>query len=337
MSNRLLALLILITIIWWCIWAYFYFFILYGSSVIFNGNITGYSVNFSTEKLSNPIVYTCEVNPCRLQDIAPFDYNITISKEWYDVYNFNQKIQTSGDQTIDFTLLEKINVVQLEEVEVLEAEIVLDKRERLKYNKYYLSYNFWDKGIFYMQEYLWKLFLYRDRWESQVLIHSFPLVWPNKIHIWEIYGSRYFTIYIDGKNYLFHNLDQSFRLLDLNVKVEYGKQWKNNNELIFTTTSWAYTHNLKTKKSQYYNLFSDYLYDRDNKIIGVIQETEENKLKNIGFPSQQGNYVVSYDIDSKAYKKLYTTIDDIQQIYLLDDMLIVKIWEVHLELKNYKK
>jgi hypothetical protein len=46
-----------------------------------NGNVTGYSVNFSTEKLSNPIAYTCEVNPCRLQNIAPFDYTITISKE----------------------------------------------------------------------------------------------------------------------------------------------------------------------------------------------------------------------------------------------------------------
>lgn len=337
MSNRLLALLILIILLWGVVWIYFYFFVIYGSNVILNGNVTGYSVNFSTEKLSNPIAYTCEVNPCRLQNIAPFDYTITISKEWYDVYRFNQKIQKSGEQTIDFSLVEKIDLAQLEEIEVSEAETILDKRERLKYNKYFLSYDFWENGIFYMEQYLWKLFLYRDRGESQILIYSFPLVSPDKIHIWEIYGTRYFTIYIDGKNYLFHNLDQSFRQLDLNVKIEYGKPWKNNYELIFATNSWAYTHNLKTKKSQYYNLFSDYLYDGDNTIIGIIQETEKNKLKNIGYASQEGNYVFSYDIATKTYKKLYTTVDDIQQIYLLGDKLILKIWEMDLELKNYKK
>lgn len=187
-----------------------------------------------------------------------------------------------------------------------------------------------------MENYLWKLFLYRDRGESEILIHSFPSVWPDKIHIWEIYGTHYFTIFLDGNNYLFHNLDQTFRLLDLNVKIEYGKKWKNNNELIFATTSWAYNHNLKTKTSQYYNLFSDYLYD-DDIIIGIIKQTEINKLKNIGLPSEQGNYVVSYDIDSKTYKKLYTTLDDIEEIYLRDTTLIVKIWGSDLELKNYKK
>ena len=96
MSNRLLALLILIITIWWLIWIYFYFFVVYWSNVILNGNVTEYDVNFSTDKLSNPLVYTCTENPCTLKDIAPFDYTITISKEWYDIYRINQKIQKSG-------------------------------------------------------------------------------------------------------------------------------------------------------------------------------------------------------------------------------------------------
>jgi|GEM_PF-1334401 len=80
MSNRILALLVLILFSVFAYFIYAYFFIYYNASIHISSNIENYKVNLYVTKIAKSFTYDCSQKECEIKDIAPFDYNMTLSK-----------------------------------------------------------------------------------------------------------------------------------------------------------------------------------------------------------------------------------------------------------------
>ena len=171
MSNKVLALVILLCSLWILIWGYFYFFVFYGAKVTFNGDIEQYTITLSSKSLKKDLQYTCEQSSCSYEKIPPLNFQIRILKEGYEDFIVQKKIQWKWNQNIEFTLKEKTQTVNIKLWAATTEEVIDEKRVRLKYKRFFLYYDFGDRGVFYIREYLWKLFLYRDLKEKEVLIY----------------------------------------------------------------------------------------------------------------------------------------------------------------------
>ena len=92
MYNKLISLLILIVIFWGMYGFYYYFFVMNKGNLTIDGNIWWYTISLYTEKLKTSFSSECKNKKCELIDIAPFDYTLTVKKDWYKDYSLEIKI-----------------------------------------------------------------------------------------------------------------------------------------------------------------------------------------------------------------------------------------------------
>lgn len=337
MSNKLLAWIILVCFFWLLFGAYFYFFIFYSASLIFQWNTSGYTISLVATKVAQNQDFFCEETTCIYKDIPPLEYQIQISKEGFETYIITQDFSWNKTYTIPFELEKETILSQLSPKK--ENQILSDKTSqkitRLKYKDFFLYYDFWEEGVFYMREYLWKLFLYHDHLNVERLIYDFEKIWQDKIHIAPIFWTDYFIVHVDGKNYLYDSEKAWFQGIDLRQRIEYGKTWKSTNEFIFVTSVWSYVYDLKLLKSEYFVIFSDFVILGNDIILWVLKKDDKKRRKNLWLSQSNNDQLYNYNIQTKEIKKIYETWDSIAQIYFVEDELILEINGELKQLQNF--
>lgn len=336
MSNKILAFIILLLIFGSIIWGYLYLFVFYGGNLELKWNISDFNIALSTDIVGQELNYACWENTCIYEDIPPLEYKVIISKSWYQDFISYKKIPGKWTLLLEFQLEKKVELTQLWTVETKDLwELASEKVTRLKYRDFYSYYDFSDAGVFYIREYLWKLFLYHDINEEERLVYDFKKVSHDKIHITPIYGTDYYNIFIDNSNYLFNIENTALRGIDLQQKIIYWKSWKIVQELVFITDVWSYVYNIKSRKSEYYVPFLDFTYLDDGEILWLIEKNDEKRVNNFGVSIQKERALFRYNLDTKVIKNIYETNDTIESFYQDDWKLYINTNWLLKQLKNY--
>ena len=336
MSNKILALIILVLIFGTIIWGYLYLFVFYGGNLQVQWNVEDYTVTLSTDTVWQELTYNCLGATCSYENIPPLEYTVRISKDGFQEFKSFQKIPGKGTVLLEFLLEKKTELTQLWETKIQDVDIITSQKvTRLKYRNFYSYYDFSEKWVFYIREYLWKLFLYHDIWEEERLVFDFKKVSPDKIHISPIYGTDFFNVYIDQNNYLFDNKTTWFRSLDLKKKIEYWKVARTSQDIIFVTDIWSYIYNLKERRSEYYIPFLDFVYVDDKDVIWLIEWDDEKRMNNLWVNTEKQRALFRYNTLTKSIKKIYETNEGIESFYLEKSRLYLDVNGVKKELQNY--
>ncbi len=327
MSNKLLAALILVFIFFILIGWYVYFFVLYGSTLVFQGNVEDFDIRLSTEKLKTDFQYNCRENICSYQKVPPFLYTLTISKDWFEDYISQIEVPKNWETKIVFSLQESVElqtVTTLSDEPKSTQELLEDKKLRLKYRNFYLYYDFKDQWVFYMRDYQWKLFLYHDLVDEERLVADFEKVWKDNIRISPIHGTTKFALSIWWQNSLFDIQTRQYRGIDLKQQILYGKKWIDSDEIILVTEVWSYIYNLQKYRSEYFVLFHDFVYIDNNTLLWLIVPTDTKRKENLSLDSAVWNTLYRYDMETQGLREVYASPQDIDQFYLdsKDDLII---------------
>ena len=113
MYNKLISLLTLVVIIWWLFYLFIYFFIINKWNIILNSNVSDYKVILYTDKIKTNLETTCKKQKCELINLAPFDYIITIQKQWYKDFKSNIKVEKKSTISFDIYLEKQIVIKQI--------------------------------------------------------------------------------------------------------------------------------------------------------------------------------------------------------------------------------
>ena len=95
MSNKLLSLLLLIIISLLGYFFYVYFFVYYDGVIAVSSNTGSYQVKLYAPKIGKTFLYECPLKKCKINEIAPLDYNLTILKEGYENHFTSFKLKNS--------------------------------------------------------------------------------------------------------------------------------------------------------------------------------------------------------------------------------------------------
>ena len=318
MSNKFLALLILIFTISGIFWVYFYFFVGYTWTVIINSNISDYQVELYTKKLWKTFDYQCQQSPCILNDLSPLSYNLRIYKKGYNSISQNLDIDPRTSVNISINAIKEISFD-----EILQVKNKVSNKDKISLlrdkKRSYRLFDFEDWSYAYFTESSqWELPLYvYNQWNSQK-IGDFSA--SDSLDVKRARDTNFLYIRIWELRYLYNIQRWVIQVLDLGVDVNYVKSWQSDNSLVFITPVWAYTYNIDTTLLEYFYLFKDFVYFEDD-YIGVIYADEEKKLKNLNLEDKKTNLIIKYNPLLKQREILYETAINIDQIYIEDGVV----------------
>lgn len=310
MSNRLLWLLIILWFILAWILFFIYYFVYYNGIINLKWNVEGYSVELYNKKLLKTTSFDCPDKECKLEDISPFIYSISIKKNGFNIYKNDIKINRNELLELDFSL-EKSTIL----TKVIPEEEIVDKTEKLNFlrekKKLYTFFNLGKDWIFYFKENGKNLDLYKN---TKKLL-ELPKVAKEDIDIQKIFWiENYIFIKYWDKKYIYSIwLDKKVEV-DLNIDVNYVKTWLQKKLFNFVTDKWTFIFDKYTLKAEYFSYFNDFVY-YENWYIWIISKDDERRLKNLWFEDKSKNLIINYDPNTKYKKVLYETDLDITKIY----------------------
>lgn len=314
MSNRVLWILIIFWFISLGVLFYLYFFVYYIWNITIKSNIEDYNISLYNKKLLKTEKINCKEKECKLSDISPFEYSLTVSKKWY----LDEVLEVSvwKNETISLeVILEK--EIYLNEVEINKSDFTKDEkisylREKTKSYASFVLDNLW---TFHFKEENSVLGFYK--WESK--LWNFEVAKKEDIKIREIlWNNNYIYIELWENNYLYSLfLNKKFKV-ELNMKVDYIKAWLNRWEFLFITPKATFIYDSYENYLEYFSYFKDFVYLEDS-YIWIIYGDDKRRLTNLWLKSNNKNLIIYYNPNTKEKKVLYITDLEIIKIY--------KIWE----------
>jgi len=314
MSNRMLAVLILVIFFSCIVWLYLYFFVFYTWSLTIKTNTNWYSVSLYSNNIKKALKYSCEKNICTFNDIPPLTYSLDVSKEWYK--NFRETITVHRRENKSLNLFlekevvfkkvleEKSSTWNIRNINI--SNKIQELKDNLEIKNSYLNFDLKELWNFYFIASLDKLTLYRKLWTVKTRLYDFEKISKDKIDILQIYGTK--------KEILISIWDDKY-IYDLNYwkttkfilvpKVSYVK--KNNNIYSLVTKKGTFLYDNITAKIEYFYFFKDFVYFDDSSYIWVVYLDDKERLKNYNLESEWKNLIVKYDYKTKERKILQKT------------------------------
>lgn len=315
MSNRLMSIFILLFTFWAVYGFYYYFFVLNKWNVTLNSNIWEYQVALYNDKLKTNFITDCLNQKCELIDLAPFDYEITITKEWYKTYKKSFKVISKSTINIDFQL-EKQLFVKKVDFEQTSSGSQLDKfREISQLQKSYKFFNMWDLGYFYFEDNgNDTITLYRKYSQNpEENLYTFNKISSTQIDLQILYQTEnmIFISYWDEK-YTYNLQNNKIEKIFFPQEVNYAK--KSGNILSFVNDVGVFLYDENTKNIEYFYLFKDFVLYDDKSYFWVIFDDEIEKKKNYNLENKKWNLIVKYDFKNKSVIVLETTELNVKKI-----------------------
>lgn len=345
MKNRLLSFLILVLVFWAWYGFYYYFFVMNKWNLTIKSNTPDYTVSLYNEKLRVNFSSDCKNETCKLVDIWPFDYVLTVSKDKYKSVTRNIKIEKKWTLNLDIYLEKELQITKVTNAESItwtwvdiEAlkQNATQKLEEMRKQKdleaKYKLFDFWNYWLYYFEENTdWTLSLYKDFSGEKTKIYTFQKVSASLLDLY--YVSNYYnSIFVkyDKKWFIFDIWNWEVEEFDFWVPLNYVK--RDNNIFSLVTDNWTYLYNLDDKSIEYFYLFKDFLYYSDDSYFWVIYADEKDKKKNYNLEKESGNLIVKYNFKTKDIKILEKTniniskiLEEGQDIYFYDNT-----WEKYL-------
>jgi len=314
MSNKIIALLILIWTISGIFWLYFYFFVGYTSAVTIEANIENYNVTLYSKRFGKSFDYQCPDMTCVLWDVSPLEYNLRINKEGYS-WVF-QDIDVKARENLSLTIVAQ-KKVSLDQVEVQEVDI--SNKQRISFlrdkKRAYSFFDFWSGNYgYFLEKGDDKLSLYININESGEKVWDFSRVQSTALDLQKVSQKELLYFEIGEQRYFYDISTWKIQTLDITVDILYVKPGRTETELLFVTSVGTYIYDIRQNIFEYVSLFKDFIY-QDDFYIGVIFSDEKQKLRNFGWEDTTANLIVKYNPLTKEKAILYETGLDIEKIY----------------------
>ncbi len=318
MRNKLLSLLILVVTFWAIYGFYYYFFVLNKWNLTLNWNVENYTVSLYNNELKINFLTNCKNTKCELIDLAPFDYEISISKEGYKTWTQSLKIQPKTTKEINFDLKKQLLIKKISEETGLSSRPVsdIDKfREIASIQKD--SYMFFDEdnlGFFYFLENNDNTITLINKLNGKEnKIYTFKKAEKVNIDLQKVYGSdNVIFIWVWDEKYIYDILKNDISEIFFPQKVNYVK--RNWDIYSFACDKWTFLYDSTNKKIEYFYFFKDFIFYDDFNYFWIIFDDEKEKKKNYNLDKQDWNLIVKYNFKTKSIKVLEKT-----------DMNIIKI------------
>lgn len=330
MYNKFISLFILITLFWWIYYFFYYFFVLNKWGLTLTLNVSDYQVSLYTDKLKTSFSSNCKKEICELIDLAPFDYEITIKKDWYKDYTKNIKIQKKSTMKLNINLEKQISIQPITSSIIETSEKLwsnnhnqLEKFREISFlQKSYIFFDLPDLGYFYFllnNDSTITLFHKKD-WKSTQL-YSFQKIEKSKLDIQKIYQSYNLILIVYGDEKYIYNLNSgTIEKVFFPQRVNYVKQYLNT--FSFVNDKGTFVYDMKNNHFEYFYLFKDFIQYDENNYFWVIYKDEIEKKKNYNLQEYKDtNLIVKYNFHTKNIKVLETTSQNIYKIVKEDDTL----------------
>ncbi len=337
LSNRTLWILLLLWIIlsWYFMYLYLFVFSLY--TVSLNSDNIPYKVSLYAKSIWKKYDFNCDKNPCILEKISPFNYDVTVSKDNYNTFyfKFNPKIKTN----IKFVLTKEVKLINIGNINDLNLDKKLTREERIKLIKQkhdnFLVLKVYNKEFFFKKTDDNKLNIYLNN--KFLWIVDFEK-WENKeaISISKVIGldNNYF-LKIWKNNYIINTIYYSIQKIKLNIDTNYVKKIFDN-KLLFVTKKWSFIFDINTKKITFFNMFYDFIYLDNWDYIWILRNNDNILKQNLWLWNIKWNLIVYYDIKKKKVRLLKNIDFNISKIFRKDKKVEIEDekWNIY-ELLNY--
>lgn len=314
MLNKLISLLILIFTFWVIYGFYYYFFVLNKWKLILNWNTSNYIASLYSEKFKINFTTTCKNEKCELIDLAPFDYTLTISKEWFKEIKKDIKILSKQSINFDFKL-EKQLIIKKEKTLNEDSQNQLKKFREIAslQQKSYKSFNLDDLGYFYFID-NWDntITLFRKKTEEKNL-YTFKKIPLQNVEVFKVYDDESFVfISLWEEKYIYDFKDDSIEKIFFPQDINYIK--KSGNFFHLINEKWTFLYDSETKNIEYFYLFKDFIPFDEEHYLWVIFDDETEKKKNYNLENQEWNLIIKYNFKTKTIQVLQKIESNIQKI-----------------------
>lgn len=343
MSNRILWILLLVWVLWFGYLFYLVFFVTYTWTLEINSNIESYSVKLYAKKIAQTYNYECTTKKCSLNEISPFDYNVTISSPTYKDYISEINIRWKTTNSLDVNLIKdtKLSYVdtKIEETSTWtisqeQINTKVDELQLKKWTNYFVALD--NLGYFYSKLNWNNLDFYRNVNWLEIKLWKFPKVSDDLIEVMQVFwNEKMILIKLWDDKYLY-NLESSkvdnFKLVP---KLKYIKAWDNFDNYLLVTDVWVFKISATDRIPKYFYLFKDFVYSSWS-YIWVIYKDEKEKFNNFSLKNNNKNVIIkynSYDLQRKVILETELDISKIvnewESIYFYDN-----VWKKY-KLENY--
>ncbi len=329
LSNRTLWFLLLLVIIFSGYLFYLYIFVFSLYNVWISSNIWEYKVSLFAKDISKTINFNCKQTKCSLNKIPALNYEMLITKIWYNniEINFNPK----NKQKFDIYLEKKVILKKLDKIAIKN----LSRNEKIdlikKKNNNYFFQKIWDNEFSFKN--LWnRLELYFDSKKVSIL----NKINKEDIFINKVYGTqKYFYIKYWNTNYLLNKDFLSINKIDFDIDIKYLKLIQDVNILI-TTKDWSFIYNLIDKNIVYFNSLYDFVILKNWDYIWILSDNNKLQKVNLWFWKISGDLLVYYDQKTKDARLLKKIDFQVNKIYMNNNKIFLEdnLWNIY-NLENY--
>lgn len=335
MKNKIISLIIFLSIIWFFVFIYYYFLVLNKATIVIKANTTNYKVYLKNKKLDITFQTNCQKEICTLIEIAPLEYELKIEKENYKTYTSDIKVPYKSTLEIPIKLkkefyIEKISPKEndstkeeISEEEKQKNALIEEKikqiRERNTISKQvYKSYNIDEKWFFYLVKNKENLDIYYKKTDEK--IYSILKTDINNFEIKNVFNEENY-IYIKTKDTkIIYDL-LSWKTYDFFFPQDINYIKKTKNIIFLVNDKWTFICDLDTKKVEYFYLFKDFIVLDEENYLWVIFDEEKDKKKNYNISSEK-DLIIKYNSKTKNLSILKESPIKISKI-------ISKSWEYY--------
>lgn len=345
MSNRILWILLLVWVTWFWYLFYIIFFVTYTWTLEINSNVENFSVKLYAKKIAKTYNYQCKTKTCSINEISPFDYNVTFSSPTYKdiITELSVKWRKINSLNANFVFDTKLNFVEekSENTKISTGELnqneINTQIDELKLKKWaYFFINIESLWYFYFMENKNELDFYNSLNWKETKLATFPKISNNEIWIYEVFWAKNKILISLWENKYLYNLE-SLRIhtFKLKPKLKYIKTWESKWSYLIVSDIWVYTYNESDNIPKYFYLFKDFVYSSWT-YIWVIYRDETDKFNNFSLTNNEKNLIIKYNPQDLKRRVIIETPIDIDKIVLAwNDIFFYDKTDRKYKLENY--
>lgn len=316
-SNRTLWILVLIWALWFFYLLYLYFFVYFVSTLKIESNVDNYKVSLYAKSVAQTFERNCETSSCILTDISPFDYTLTVEKDWYETLSQGVDLKWWIEKTVSITMKKTISLVPAEQ----RVPLTENKVEALKIkSRAYITYDMYEKWLFYFEKVAGKLDLYRILEKQENMVGTFNEYTPQEVSLIDVvWDTSTILIHLWNENYIYNSDINILTKINLNIPILYAKKSLDGWDVHIVTEKGTFLYDINTSNIRYATTFSDYVEIWDKQIIWYLWIDDTNRRTNFWYTSDWGlqeNLLLGYNQDTFEKEVLYKLPFAIQKIYI---------------------
>lgn len=297
LSRKLFALFILIWALGFFVLIYLYFFVYYTSTLVIVANEENYSWELVSIKNAQNRKFTCIQKECIIEDIPPFDYRLTLSKDNFK--SISQSINLSARTA------ERI-------------EVMFERQARLSLETLVIPESSWDVL-------------------SDIVLplpEGFP---RDNIRYESIVGTQgEIFISAENLSFIYDSIWGNLTELPYRIPVIYIKAWTTRWSYQVVTEVGTFLYSRQSGVSTFQYLFFDYVVLSEEQIIWVIRPDETEKRQNFSLPESRETLIVLYNSRTRDRRILLSSSQLVTRIFSEEgEVYVVTAEDIRYKLENF--